>query len=243
MIRYINISNDKNRDAEITFKSLNPKPAIKMALESGEKIINKKVVKTTPQTTTIKLLYNYESKNDDDKTELMSNFSSDLVNSDIEIDMELTGKFLEEVSRVYINEDEKPVFSVKKIEKIYSPSGELKEEREPKYNESNINDHNKVKWTGKMMPKNKVFNKLVFNKKYQLKHINGLTFDFLFDIAKKLNESNSLMMLGAGKSGKEPLVMNDGGKPYRAFLEGRIKEDKYCLILHLTDQELKPLPV
>ena len=85
------------------------------------------------------MLYNYESKNDDDNTELMSNFSSDLVNSDIEIDMELTGKFLEEVSRVYINEDEKPVFSVKKIEKIYSPSGELKEEREPKYNESNIN--------------------------------------------------------------------------------------------------------
>jgi hypothetical protein len=36
--------------------------------------------------------------------------------------------------------------------------------------------------------------------------------------------------------------MNDGGKPYRAFLEGRIKGDKYCLILHLTDQELKPLP-
>ena len=23
--------------------------------------------------------------------------------------------------------------------------------------------------------------------------------------------------------------MNDGGKPYRAFLEGRIKGDKYCL--------------
>ena len=77
MIRYINISNDKNRDAEITFKSLNPKPAIKMALESGEKIINKKVVKTTPQTTTKKLLSNYDSKNDDDNTELMSNFSSD----------------------------------------------------------------------------------------------------------------------------------------------------------------------
>jgi hypothetical protein len=38
------------------------------------------------------------------------------------------------------------------------------------------------------------------------------------------------------------LVMNDGGKPYRAFLEGRIKGDKYCLVLHLTDQELKPLP-
>lgn len=241
MIRYIHISNDKNRDAEITFKSLNPKPAIKMALESGEKVINRKVVKAAPDTSAKKLLSQYKSKTDSDTTEIMLKFAEDLVKSDPEIDLELTGKFLEEVSRVYINEEEKPVFSVKKIEKIYSPDGELTEEREPKYNESNINDHNTVKWTGKMMPKDKIFNKIVFNKKYQLKHINGLTFDFLFDIARKLNESNSLMMLGAGKSGKEPLVMNDGGKPYRAFLEGRVKEDKYCLILHLTDQELKPL--
>ena len=49
-------------------------------------------------------------------------------------------------------------------------------------------------------------------------------------------------MLAGGKSGKEPLVMNDGGKPYRAFLEGRVNGEKYILILHLTDQELKPLP-
>ena len=92
------------------------------------------------------------------------------------------------------------------------------------------------------MPKSKVYNKLVFNKKYQLKHVNGLTYDFLFDMAKQLADKDALMMLGGGNSWKEPLVMNDGGKPYRAFLEGRIKGEKYCLILHLTDQELKPLP-
>ena len=61
-------------------------------------------------------------------------------------------------------------------------------------------------------------------------------------MAKKLDEKDSLMMLGGGESGKEPLVMNDGGKPYRSFLEGRVKDNKYCLILHLTDQELKSLP-
>jgi hypothetical protein len=87
-----------------------------------------------------------------------------------------------------------------------------------------------------------VVNKLVFAKKYQLKHVNGLTYDFLFDMAKELAGKDALMMLAGGASGKEPLVMNDGGKPYRAFLEGRIKGDKYCLMLHLTDQELKPLP-
>ena len=48
-------------------------------------------------------------------------------------------------------------------------------------------------------------------------------------MAKQLSESDSMMMLGAGASGKEPLVMNDGGKPYRAFLESDL-----CWIWFLT---------
>ena len=176
-------------------------------------------------------------------SQLAAKLSENLVVSDPELDLELTGKFINDVSRVYINEEQKPVFRVKKIEKVFSPKAELKEEREPKYNESNIADESIVNWTGKMMPRAKVYNKLVFDKKYQLKHVNGLTYDFLFEMAKELSDKDSLMMLGGGKSGKEPLVMNDGGKPYRAFLEGRVKGEKYCLILHLTDQELKPLPI
>ena len=245
MIRYIKLANQKNRDAEVTFRSLNPKASVTMALESGDKITNKRLVKGTSQSSTQSLLAKYSEKPKDGvdfQMQLASLLAEDLITSDPECDLELTGKFIEDVSRVYINEDDKPVFSVKKTEKIFSPKAELKEEREPKYNESNILGENMVKWTGKLMPKSKVYNKLVFNKKYQLKHVNGLTYDFLFDMAKELADKDALMMLGAGASGKEPLVMNDGGKPYRSFLEGRIKGDKYCLILHLTDQELKPLP-
>ena len=76
--------------------------------------------------------------------------------------------------------------------------------------------------------------------KYQLKHINGLTFDFLYKIAKDLHDKDSFMMLGGGK-GNEPLVINDGGKPYRAFLEGKIKDKSYVLIMHLSNQEYKSL--
>jgi len=245
MIRYIKLANDKKRDAEITFRSLNPKPAITMVMKTGDKVINKRVVKGTSQSSTQTLLAKYDEKPKegvDFQMQLAARLSEDLVNSDPEIDLELSGKFIDDVSRVYINEDEKPVFRVKKIEKIFSPKAELKEEREPKYNDSNITGESIVNWTGKLMPKSKVYNKLVFNKKYQLKHVNGLTYDFLFDMAKQLADKDALMMMGGGASGKEPLVMNDGGKPYRAFLEGRIKGDKYCLILHLTDQELKPLP-
>lgn len=245
MIRYIKLANDKKRDAEITFRSLNPKPAVTMVLESGEAINNKRAVKGTSDTSTQTLLGKYDEKPKegvDFEMQLAARLSEDLINSDPEIDLELSGKFIDDVSRVYINEDEKPVFRVKKVEKIFSPKAELKEEREPKYNESNITGESIVSWTGKLMPKSKVYNKLVFNKKYQLKHVNGLTYDFLFEMAKELADKDALMMLGGGASGKEPLVMNDGGNPYRAFLEGRIKGEKYCLVLHLTDQELKPLP-
>jgi len=34
-------------------------------------------------------------------------------------------------------------------------------------------------------------------------------------------------------------VFSQGGEPYRGFLEGRIDGDRYCLILHLTNLEVK----
>ena len=242
MIRYIKLSNEKNRDAEVTYRSLNPKASIKLGINSPGDVINRRVLKSTTTTDFSTLIADFKLDKTEDK-ELQKSIllSEEIIKNDPEIDFEMGGKYISGLQRVYVNEQQKPVFKVRKTEKIFSPTAELKEEREPKYNESNILDQI-VKWTGKMMPKSKVYNKLVFTKKYQIKHINGLTYDFLFEMAKQLSDKDSLMMLGGGKSGKEPLVMNDGGKPYRAFLEGRVKEERYCLILHLTDQELKSLP-
>jgi hypothetical protein len=242
MIRYIKLSNEKNRDAEVTYRSLNPKASIKLGINSPGDVINRRVLKSTTTTDFSTLIADFKlDKTEDEELQKSILLSEEIIKNDPEIDFEMGGKYISGLQRVYVNEQQKPVFKVRKTEKIFSPTAELKEEREPKYNESNILDQI-VKWTGKMMPKSKVYNKLVFTKKYQIKHINGLTYDFLFEMAKQLSDKDSLMMLGGGKSGKEPLVMNDGGKPYRAFLEGRVKEERYCLILHLTDQELKSLP-
>ena len=62
MIRYINIANDKNRDAEVTFKSFNPKPLISLALPSGEEIDNKRIIKSTSQTSTSSILSKYNEQ-------------------------------------------------------------------------------------------------------------------------------------------------------------------------------------
>jgi len=50
---------------------------------------------------------------------------------------------------------------------------------------------------------------------------------------------DALLLVRAGEKGDKPVVMSRGGKSYNAFLEGRVKGDSYCLILHLSNMELK----
>lgn len=69
--------------------------------------------------------------------------------------------------------------------------------------------------------------------------MDGLTFDFLFDLARTLGETDAMATVGSGPKGTGPLFLERNGVPYRGFLEGRIKEDTYLLILHLTNMELK----
>jgi hypothetical protein len=83
--------------------------------------------------------------------------------------------------------------------------------------------------------------RFVFTRNYQIRHIDGLTFDFLFAMAKELDKLDSLVLLGAGVQGKEPLLLERNGLPYRAFLEGRVSGDKYLLLLHLSHLELVQL--
>jgi hypothetical protein len=75
--------------------------------------------------------------------------------------------------------------------------------------------------------------------KIQVQHVNGLTYDFLYGIAKELEEKDSLMLVGAGPKSNQPLIFQRGGTPYRGFLEGRTQGEKYMLILHLSNMELK----
>jgi hypothetical protein len=235
MIRYIKIEDANKRDAEITFKSVKSGDLIYLALENGEKPINKRVIKSTFENSIENLVGKNEPTQED-----YNSFSEKLIQDDSEIDFELFGKYVDKTDKIYTNTDLKPVYNVTITEQILNTEGELVEEKEQTFNKSNINGDSTVRWTGKYISKNKIYNKIVLSSKYQLKHINGLTFDFLFNVAKDLHEKDSLMMLGGGK-GNEPLTINDGGRPYRAFLEGKVKENSYCLIMHFSNQEYKAI--
>jgi hypothetical protein len=161
-----------------------------------------------------------------------------LINDDPEIDIEEFGMFLADTSRVYVTK-KGIVHLVEEQELLYNPDGSLRDKRPRKKEPQNINTDVPLKWTGKFINKKEAVQKFVFTNKKQLVHVNGLTFDFLFDMAKTLDKKDSLLLIRGGEKGDHPVIMNRGGKAYNAFLEGRVKGESYCLILHLSNMELK----
>ena len=73
----------------------------------------------------------------------------------------------------------------------------------------------------------------------QLRHVDGVTYDFLYAMAKELHEEGMVVLIGAGPKGKAPLIFQANGSPYRGFLDGRVDGDRYQLLIHLSNLELK----
>jgi hypothetical protein len=232
MARYINLGDTKGRNAEVIFTNFTKKSSIKKQTTEGKEVFSQKILKYTSKNSYAALFNQFGDA---------SKVANELINGNPEIDLAMTGRMIQGSSRLIIDKNLKPVSKITKKEVVYAPDGTITEERIPKELISNILGDMPVKLTGKLFPKNEIYNKLVFAKKYQLSHVNGLTFDFLFEIAKELSDKDSLMMLAAGAKSNEPLVFQDGGKSYRGFLEGRVKEGSYILLLHITNLELKAI--
>jgi hypothetical protein len=122
---------------------------------------------------------------------------------------------------------------------IYGPDGKEVERRTPVEIAPNVNEDMPVKWTGKLIPRTELLRKYGIKRTMQLRHVDGVTFDFLFAIAKELDEKDSVMLLAGGEGGKGPLVLQSNGSPYRGFLDGRVNGDSFLLLLHLSAMELK----
>ena len=225
----INITNPKNRDAVVATEGLLPKREFRYVDEKGDPVHTQKVLKSDVTHDLPELLK---------KRKKLDKLANDLVKGDPEVDMESVGLFLVDTSRVYVSK-RGIIHLVEEYEVIMNPDGTERERRPRKKLPQNINAEIPVRWTGKFIKKDEAVQRFVFINKRQLVHVNGLTFDFLFEMAKDLDKRDSLLLLRGGEKGDEPIVLNRGGKQYNAFLEGRVKGDSYCLIMHLSNVELK----
>ena len=230
-MRKINLSNDSKRDAEVAYGTSFHRPSPVYKTADGKRGQSERRVKATMGTTDEALLAQYGE-----------GLADALIAGDPEVDMERFGLKVEGVKKVYITPGQKVAYGVTLNEHVYLPDGTEKEVRPEQNTTANIStDGIPIRWTGKLIPREKAMRMFMFKKSYQIQHVNGLTYDFLFDMAKKLAEADSMMLVGGGPKGVEPLVMANGGTPYRAFLEGRVDGDKYALILRLTNMELKSI--
>src|SRR5215510_9133044 len=225
----INIINAKNRDAIVALEAVRPKRDVRYIDENHNLVLNRRLLKSD-------VAHDLTALTNKDTD--MEKLGKKLIEGDPEIDIEHFGKFLVETSRVYVSE-KGIAHSVNEFEVIYNPDGSVRERRPRKKETQNINTDAPLKWTRKFIKKKDAVKKFVFGAKKQLIHVNGLTYDFLYEIAKELHDKDTLMLLRGGEKGDQPLILYRGGKPYNAFLEGRIDGDAYCLILHLSNMELK----
>jgi len=232
-LRKIHIANEKSRNSLIDFKGYIPQSnAVKVDAKGGS-LKNKKVIKGSSENTIDGLKARFG-----DDLELIA---EELMKGDPEINLEITGQFLGKSPRVYVNDDLKVVYKVNKKEKVYDVEGNLTDERDLQQLMANVLGEDPLKWSGKFFPITEAYNKFVFIRTYQMFHDSGLTYDFLFDMAKTLEDKKSFMLLGSGKKGVGPAIFQEGGQPFRIFLEGRTQGNEYMLLMHLSNLELKPI--
>jgi hypothetical protein len=224
----IKLTDAKGRDASVALGGLKHIPSAVIGLPN-EKLTFKRFVSSTR-----------ESSHEALKQRLGENYGQLLVDGDPEIDMEQTGLFIDQTQTIYLDGDGEALFvEPEVVEILFDQQGDEKERRDPIDTLSNVDTAAPVRWTGKNVPITEAVRRFAFQRRLQLFHVNGITFDFLFEIARTLHMSQSLMLVGAGDKGSDPLIFRANGKPYRGFLHGRVDDTRFQLFLLLSAMELK----
>ncbi len=226
----ISLSNSKGRDAQVMAESVRSALSVRWIDRNGRQASSVRLLRGTLACDADVLI---------SQSGGLDKVSQSLIDGDPEIDLEQVGMVMRETSRVFVNTDREIVHAVHQWEIVRNPDGTERQRRPKKISASNVTPEQPLRWSGKLLPKTEVFNKFVMASKLQIVHVNGLTYDFLFEMAKELESKNSLLLMGAGPKSNLPLILRRGAVAYRGFLEGRTRGEQYCLLLHLSNMELK----
>lgn len=188
-----------------------------------------------------RFLVSGESSNHDDLVRAHGeDYGQALIDGDPEIDLRVLGKPIDSTQTLFLSADGSPMsVAPRLIEVLYEPSGDERTRREPVDTPANVGGETPIRISKKRLKRKEAVRRFVFSRHVQLQHVDGLTFQFLHGLAKELHDADEMAMVTAGESGKEPLVLQQNGVPWRAFLEGRVDGDAYALLMHLSNMELK----
>lgn len=167
-------------------------------------------------------------------------YAQALIDGDPEIDLEIEGRFIDDTAPVYLAASGEVLHvSPRMVDVVFGPDGAERERKDATNTPGNVNDETPIRWTGRKLPRRDAIRRFAFRRTVALTHLDGLTHDFLFAMAEQLAKEDALVMVGGGAKGKEPLIFQENGSPYRGFLEGRVDGTRYKLLLHLSNLELR----
>lgn len=234
MPRILSITDDRKRDAQIEARSpARAEPMRWISKNDRAQLKLERLVKATEKTSLDALSRALGTPDAIAKA---------LVEGDPEIDLEQVGRRLGQATRVWVGSAGQVLYAARVLSVVTAPDGTERSRADFVDVEATIGeDQPPLPWSGRLMPASQVVRKFALVRKQQLRHVNGLTFDFLFEIARTLEQSEQMLVVGAGPRAQKRLIFQTNGSAFNGFLEGRTDGDRYLLVLHLSNLELKPV--
>lgn len=230
-MRTIHLANPANRDATVAVETRKPAPGHKLGLP-GAQVRKLRLVSGTEGTDHAAIVARYGDA-----------YGAALVAADPDVDLEQFGRIVSGTTTVLTTAAGEVIHASPRLEEwIEGPDGQVRERREPVDREANVNGDAPVVFSKQRVSVADAVRQFVFGRTVQIQHVDGLTYDFLYAMAKELAERRELARLVAGPQRRDPLVFQLNGTPWQGFLGGRVDGDRYQLLLHLTNLELKRLP-
>lgn len=224
MNRSIHISNFDGLSTRVILKHPKSQGKTFYQTKNGQPVQSVRVIKNTKETSAEALA-----------SLLMP---EDLIKHDLEIGFLTYGKKLKSIKRAYLQEkDHEICYDFKRQIAKRTPDGKRVTRTDWIPEPPNIDEQTCLS-LGQSMLIDVFTRSIVISHTLQVCHTCSLSFDFLYKIANRLNELNSVYRLNTHDN--SPIRLEHNGKPYHAFLSGQTYGAKsYLLSLHLSNMELK----
>jgi len=228
-LRVIHIANHKGRESNVSFSTLKHTNNSCYSYKS-DPVSNARLRSGSVDTSYDKILSKHGS-------ELVKK----ILTENVDVDIESFGKLINDSSSIYLDEKGEFLYSPPQIkENILSPQGDILKTVDPVETHANVRDDTPpLVWTKTFVDREEAIRKYIFRRSLQLFHNDGLTYDFLYEMAKELNDRKQMVLLGPGENEKSPLILQNNGSPYRGFLDGYISDKGYKLFIRLSNQEIR----
>lgn len=230
MPKFLSITDHRTVDAQIEITG--PKAAPKRAFiaPNGQAARATRLVKATEGRDHVALAKQYPGTDD---------LARALVAGDPEVDIEQVGRRVGVANQVWIAADGKVLYAARTLKVVTDAAGAETSRDDFVNAEATVLPETALPWSDSLRPIQQVLKSVALGQKLQLRHVNDRSFDFLYELARHLQEKQAMLFVGTGENGLQPLIFKRNGSPYHGFLEGRVEGDGFLLVLHLSNLELK----